>query len=120
LLGFQFVAFFNSAFTKLPPGLQMYHTINLVLTTFCAVLLIAPVAMRELRSNSRSLARWLRYTPRFISAAMFLLLVSMAGDVLVAGRLLSKGPAVLPAAASIAVFVFGAATWFGTALLSKR
>lgn len=120
LLGFQFVAFFNTSFNSLSPNLQMYHLVNLLLVTISTILLIAPVGFQQILENGRNTERLLRYTSRVITMAMFFLLVGLSGDIFVAGSMLDQPSNILPAAVSITTFIFGFTLWFGVTSAKRR
>jgi hypothetical protein len=120
VLGFQFIAFFNASFKELSGALQVYHLVNLILITFCAILLITPVALQELRTKGPTTKVWATWTSRFIGLAMFFLLAGVAGDVFVAGNLLEVHNTVLAGIAAGIVFVVGMIMWFGLTLLRRR
>jgi hypothetical protein len=120
LLGFQFIAFFNSSFKELSSSLQAYHLINLVLTTFSVILLITPVAYQEIRENGRNTERWLRFTSKIITVAMLCLLAGLAGDIFIAGNLLQLNSNVLAWIASVFTLSFGMVMWFGITSLKRR
>jgi hypothetical protein len=119
LLGFQFVAFFNTAFKELSSSLQAYHLVNLLFTTCCTVLLITPVAYHELREDGRHTERWLRFTSRMLSLAMLFLLAGLAGDIFVAANMLNMAVPLRIGAAGF-VFLFGALMWFIQPLIRRR
>lgn len=118
LLGFQFIAFFNTGFTNLPPGLQQYHLVNLLCTTVCAILLITPVAYHEIRSNGRNTEKWLRFTFTMLPLAMLALLLGLAGDAYVAASTLAI-PTIVAALAGCLTALFGGVMWFGLMFLKK-
>ncbi len=120
LLGFQFVAFFNASFKDLSEGLQIYHLINLLLTTLCAILLIAPVAYQEILSNGRNTERWLRFTSRCLTLSMVCLLLGLSGDIFIAGTMLRSGPAALPYIAAIGTLLAGSSLWFGIMFVRRK
>jgi membrane protein insertase Oxa1/YidC/SpoIIIJ len=96
LLGFQFVAFFNTAFKELSTGLQLYHLINLLFTTICTLLLIAPVAYQEILAKGRNTERWLRFTSLSLRYSMAFLLISLAGDIYIAATMLEHKSSLIP------------------------
>lgn len=120
LLGFQFVAFFNAAFKTLPPHLQLYHLVNLLLVTCSTILLITPVGFQEIRERGRNTERFIRFTSRVITIAMFFLLIGMTGDVFVAGYLLQEQVPLVPALAAGLVGTFGFVMWFGLIMYKRR
>jgi uncharacterized membrane protein HdeD (DUF308 family) len=120
LLGFEFIALFNESFKRLSNSLQMYHLVNLLLITICTVLLISPVAFQELLEDGENSDRFLRFTSRVITLAMFFLLAGLSGDIFVATNLLSKNTHALPAIAAIFTFVFGCVMWFGVMLVKRK
>ncbi len=116
MLGFQFIAFFNTSFKELSPSLQIYHLVNLLLVAGCTILLIAPVAYQEILENGRGSKKFLKFTSRVLTAAMLFLLVGLAGDIYVAGTLLADESNIIPVIAAITVFIFGFIMWFGITL----
>jgi hypothetical protein len=120
LLGFQFVAFFNTSFKELSANLQVYHLINLLLTTLCAILLIAPVAYQEIRTNGHYNTRWLSFTSRSLTFSMFFLLLGLSGDIFIAATLLESQLSFIPYLAAIGTFLIGSFLWFGLMLFKRR
>lgn len=119
LLGFQFIAFFNASFKELSSHLQFYHLINLLFVTCSTILLIAPVAYQEILENGSNTKRFLRFTSKVLTLAMFFLLIGLAGDIFVASSLLELNN-IAPAIAAIVTGLFGLTMWFGIILLKNR
>jgi len=117
LLGFQFIAFFNTRFSQLPPGVQLYHLGNLLFTTLCAILLITPVALHEIWETSRVTTVWVRFTKRLMNGAMFCLITGLAGDVFVAGQLIKNLRPWAEGAIAGAVWLVGIIMWFGLSFI---
>jgi hypothetical protein len=120
LLGFQFVAFFNTAFKELSAALQLYHLVNLLLTTLCAILLIAPVAYQEIRTNGKYTERWLNFTSRSLTLSMVFLLLGLSGDIFIAATLLESNANFIPYLAAFGTFLTGSILWFGLMLFKRR
>lgn len=119
LLGFQFIAFFNASFKELSPNLQVYHLINLLFVTCSTVLLIAPVAYQEILENGHNTRRFLRFTSKVLTLAMFFLLIGLVGNIFVASSLLGLN-SIVPFISAGVVGLFGLSMWFGISVIKRR
>jgi hypothetical protein len=119
LMGFQFVAFFNPVFQALPADLKNLHFVTLILTILCTLFLIAPVAFQQIGEGGSATSRFLRYTRKMLSVAMFFLLLAMVGDVYVAAH--ASGIST-PQAVAVATLLFAAGIflWYIYALLRRK
>lgn len=119
LMGFQFIAFFNPAFQNFSPNLKTMHFITLLFTITCSILLIAPVAFQQIGEGGNATHNFLSFTRKQLTAAMAFLLLSISGEVYIAGRIiaLSQTASILVAAA---VFGLGGFFWFFYSLLYRQ
>lgn len=114
LLGFQLVVFFNAHFEKLPTLAKYLHLANLMLIIVSTMLLVAPVAFRQIKEKGRNTSSFLTFTSRMLKGSMAFLMLGLSGDTYVAARLAVPEDADSAVAIILAVLVFclGATLWF--------
>jgi len=115
VIGFQFIAFFNPVFQNLAQPLKNLHFATLLLSIFCSVLLIAPVAFQQLGDDGDPTNAFLSFTKKMLGAAMFLLLLAVTGDIYVASQSIGIDSNTAKVMAG-AVFICGITLWYGFAL----
>ena len=114
LLGFQFVVFFNKHFNKLPAGIKYIHLANLLLIVTANILLISPVAFRQIKEAGRDTQSFLNFASKSVLGAMIFLLLGLSGDVYVAARLTVPEDADSVAAITLGlgVLILGVIIWY--------
>jgi hypothetical protein len=119
LMGFQFIAFFNPVFQSLPNDLKNLHFVMLLFTILCSICLIAPVAFQQIGEDGSATNRFLQYTRKMLSVAMFLLLLAIGGDIYVAGQAIGLGATFATVVAG-AMFSVGIFLWYIYAYMRRR
>lgn len=119
VMGFQFIAFFNTVFLGLSTTLKTLHFVALALSIVCSIFLIAPVAFQQIGEEGEATRRFLKFTRKMLSAAMFFLLSSVAIDVYIAAQVMrinSKVALVI----SVLLFMLGLFLWYGYAVIKRE
>ncbi len=119
LMGFQFVAVFNSRFDTMGATLQLLHLVALVLSTLAIALVLAPAAYHRLAERGVVSAAFTRVASWLIATAMLPLALSIALDVFIVARLI-LADAILAVSLGFGLAALFAILWFLWPLLSAR
>jgi hypothetical protein len=119
LMGFQFIAIFNPVFQNLSSNMKSLHFITLIFTIICSILLIAPVAFQQIGEDGSATLNFLSFTRKMLAAAMAFLLLSITGEVYIAGKIIDMADP-WPVIISVAVFLMGGFLWFFYSLLHRK
>lgn len=118
LFGFQLVAVFSERFDKaLSASEKLLHLGSIALVGLAIALIMTPAAYHRVTSPDRVSAHFIRLSTRLLMAGMPVLIVALALDAYLVGRLIGgTGIAIGVAAALAAVF---AALWIVLPLASR-
>lgn len=118
LFGFQLVAVFSERFDKaLTASEKLLHLGSIALVGLAIALIMTPAAYHRVTSPDRVSAHFIRLSTRLLMAGMPVLIVALALDAYLVGRLIGgTGIAIGVAAALAAVF---AALWIVLPLASR-
>ena len=119
VMGFQFIAFFNPVFQNLPSSFKTLHFVTLILSILCSLCLIAPVAFQQIGEDGKATNRFLKFTKKMLSIAMFFLLLSVVGNLYVAAKVISIDTK-LALIITGTLFSIGIFLWYGYALARKN
>lgn len=119
LLGFQLVIFFNPVFQSLPSHQKNLHFVTLLITAAATILLMAPVAFQQLGDNGNVTARFISFARAMIHAAMLLLLIGLAGDIYIAGKVIEFSDT-LAILISASTFLAGFSLWYVYVLVRRK
>jgi hypothetical protein len=115
LLGFQFAAFLQDAFTRLPKSSQMLHLASLGLIAAAIVFLMAPAAFHRLVEQGEDTERVHSFASVMLICAMVPLALGIALDFyVVLLKVLDSPQLALALASASLVFFYG--LWFGLTL----
>ena len=117
LLGFQYRAFFEPSFAKLPRLQQSLNLVGLVLLLIVIALVMLPAARHRIVERGRDTPELHTFTMNAVSCALVPFAVALALDVFSAGatRGLRTGVAL-----GVATLIFALAFWFGVGLVFGR
>ena len=120
MLGFQFIAVFNTGFSQqLSPGEQDAHLVSVGLMALSIGALLTPAAYHRIAETHSISDTLINLASCLLSVGMFLLMVAMCIDLYLIARIISHG--VLPAAivaGSVAVIL--GALWFVFPLIMRE
>lgn len=112
LLGFQFIAVFNTRFTeRLTSAQQTLHIGAIVLTAIAIALVMAPAAMHRQCEPRTVSARFLALSSRLVLASMLPLALAIGADVYIVSSLVFASSA-LSVGLTVAVLAVFAVLWF--------
>jgi Family of unknown function (DUF6328) len=117
LLGFQYRAFFEPTFPKLPRFEQTLNLLGLALLLAVILLVMLPAARHRLVERGQDTDALHRFTMNAVGAALVPFAVALGFDVFFAGATRSLTIGVTLGAAA---FVFALAFWFGLGLVFER
>lgn len=88
LLGFQLAVTLTKSFAELPAEARFVHAAALLAVTLSLILLVAPAAFHRIAFDGEDTERFFAIGSNLVTAALFPLLIGIAGDVYVAiGRI---------------------------------
>ena len=119
LFGFQLIAIFNNRFQELTSNEQYLHFSSLLLVAVAIALIMTPAAYHRIVERGTVSQFFVNLASRLIATAMIPLMLAIALEVLLLGRLIvGKGWASFAAAGStLAVFGY---LWFLYPLLKRN
>jgi hypothetical protein len=117
LLGFQYRAFFEASFAKLPRFQQSLNLVGLALLLTVIAVVMLPAARHRIVERGRDTPELHTFTMNAVSCALVPFAVALAFDVFSAGATRSLRTGV---ALGVATLMFALAFWFGVGLLSGR
>src|SRR5437868_6889432 len=80
LLGFQFVAVFNTAFNELPQSLKYIHVGSLFVISLSTIFLMAPASYHRIVDKGEDNEKFLSFASQMIVLAMITLALGISGD----------------------------------------
>jgi hypothetical protein len=118
LLGFQFVAVFQSSFKDAPSWARDLHLAGLLLVCLSAAVLMAPAAYHRIVVEGRDSEAFHRFASLMLILSMGALALGISGDLVVVGYLVTNKEtfALALGAIAVAVFMF---LWFGFSLARR-
>lgn len=118
LFGFQLVAVFSERFERALSGAeQLLHLGSIALVGVAIALIMTPAAYHRLTSPDRVSAHFVRLSTRLLMAGMPMLMVALAMDAYLVGRLIAG--ATVAIALAVALLVLFATLWFALPVASR-
>jgi fumarate reductase subunit D len=119
LLGFQFIAVLNDAFSKLQPDAKAMHFASMGLMAMAMIVLMMPAAYHRLVEHGEDTSEFFRLAGRTLLAGMALLATGLAAQFYVAVKQVTASISV-SATISLAMLTLFMGLWFGYSLLKRR
>ncbi len=118
LIGFQYTAVFENAFSSLPPAAQDLQLIGLVLLLLSLLLIMSPVTFHHIADHSKDTPRFCVFLRRIILIALPPFALSLGLDmVIIAGKILgAAGGLIAGVGTTLAALVF----WYGIEYLRRQ
>jgi hypothetical protein len=118
LFGFQLVAVFSERFDKaLSAAEKILHLGSIALVAVAIALIMTPAAYHRLTSPDRVTAHFIRLSTRLLMAGMPILMLALAMDSYIVGRLI--GGARIAGALAATLLVLFAALWIALPVASR-
>jgi hypothetical protein len=111
LFGFQLMAVFNNGFTSAAQVLQNLHYVALLMTIVATAFIMAPAAFDRMTKPYELSRKFIQISSRLITVGMIPLMVSIALDLYVVGKVIT-GDTILAAALAVAEAVLMVGLWF--------
>ena len=119
LFGFQLIAIFSDAFSRLPPHARILHFVSLCLVVGTVALIMTPAAYDRIAEPDRITRYFLRMTSRVMSVAMGVFSLAIGLELVVVGWVVTSSWWIATAVAVGANLIL-AAMWFAYPLLRDR
>lgn len=118
LFGFQLVAVFSERFDKaLDATEKLLHLGSIALVTVAIALIMTPAAYHRLTAPDRVTAHFVRLSTRLLMAGMPVLILALAIDAYLVGRVVGGGT--VATVFGVALAVLFSALWFGLPLACR-
>jgi Family of unknown function (DUF6328) len=119
LFGFQLMAVFNNRFQELTPSEQYIHFSSLLLVALAIALIMTPAAYHRLVERETVSHAFIDLSSSLIAVVMIPLMLAIALEVLLVGRLILGGGWFSIGIAGVTLIVF-AFLWFGYPFLKRN